>query len=113
MRLDGKEARGVIQQTADGVDQVKRSWSPNSIYAGHVGSTVLTGNQLRQELRRWLSPPDPSTNHNIACNAYHTGTATWFSKEGRITNGSQQVPSPYSGSMGNVCPCPILPPDAT
>ncbi|KAF8492082.1 hypothetical protein F5888DRAFT_1909336 [Russula emetica] len=58
-RLDGKEARGVIQQTADDVDQVKR-------------------NQLRHDLRRWLSPPDPSTNHNIACNAHHEGTATWF-----------------------------------
>jgi hypothetical protein len=99
-RLDGKEAREVIQQTADDVDQVKRSWSPNCIYAGHAGSIILTGNQLRQHLRGWLSPQDPSTNHNIACNAHHK-------------NGSQQVPSRYSGFMENVCPCPILPPDAT
>ena len=77
-RLDGKKARGVIQQTADDVDQVKRSWSPNRIHAGHGGSIILTGNQLRQDLRRWLSPQDPSTNHNIACNAHHKGTATWF-----------------------------------
>jgi hypothetical protein len=80
-RLDGKEARGVIQQTADDVDQVKRSWSPNRTHAGHAGLIILTGNQIiqiRQDLRRWLSPPDPSTNHNIACNAHHTGTATWF-----------------------------------
>jgi hypothetical protein len=27
---------------------------------------------------RWLSPPDPSTNHNIACKAHHDGTAQWF-----------------------------------
>ena len=40
-RLDGKEARGVIQQTADDVDQVKRSWFPNRIYARHVGSIIL------------------------------------------------------------------------
>src|SRR6266849_1839235 len=44
----------------------------------HAGSITLTGNQLRQDLRRWLSPPNPSTNHNIACNAHHKGTATWF-----------------------------------
>ena len=81
--LDGKEAGGVTQQTADGVDQVKRSWSPNRIHAGHGGSTILTGNQLRQELRRWLSSPDPSTTHNIAINAHHRGTTTWF-LEGRI-----------------------------
>src|ERR1700747_346063 len=77
MRLDGKEARGVIQQAADDVDQVQRSWS-NHIHTGHAGSTILTGNQLRENLRRWLSPPDPSTNHNIACNAHHKQAATWF-----------------------------------
>ena len=81
--LDGKEARGVIQQTAGDVDQVKRSWSPNYSYYNHVkhaGSSILTGIQLRKELRRWLSPPDPSTSHNIAFNAHHRGTATWFFK---------------------------------
>ena len=31
----------------------------------------IAGNQLRQDLRRWLSPQDPSTNHIIACNAHH------------------------------------------
>ena len=35
---------------------------------------MLTG----QELRKWLSPPDPSTNHNIACDSHNDGTATWF-----------------------------------
>ena len=29
-------------------------------------------------LHRWLSPQDPSTNHNIVCNTHHMGTATWF-----------------------------------
>jgi archaellum component FlaC len=77
-RLDGKEARGVIHQTADDVDQVKRSWFPNRIHTGHTGSIIITGSQLRQDLHRWLSPQDPSTNHSIACNAHHMGTATWF-----------------------------------
>ena len=77
-RLDGKEAREVIQQAAGGVDRIERSWFSNRIHAGHGGSIILTGNQLQQDLRRWLSPPDPSTNHNTACNAHHKGTATWF-----------------------------------
>jgi len=80
MHVDGKKAREVIQQTVDDVDQVKRSWSPNCIHAGHAGSIFFTGSGLRQDLRRWLSPPDPSTNHNIAFNAHHEGTATWFFK---------------------------------
>lgn len=32
--------------------------------------------QIRKDARRWFSPPDPSTNHNIAWKAYHEGTAT-------------------------------------
>ncbi|KAH9007384.1 hypothetical protein EDB83DRAFT_2532779 [Lactarius deliciosus] len=56
---DGKEAKLIIQQTANGIDEVK--W-----------------NQLMQLLRIWLSPADPSTNHNIARKAQHKGTAAWF-----------------------------------
>src|SRR6266852_8030469 len=37
-----------------------------------------TGNQLRDSLLRWLSPSDPSINHNIASKAHHNGTAQWF-----------------------------------
>jgi hypothetical protein len=68
----------VIQQAVDGVDQITRPSSPNNLDTGYTDSNILTGNQLRQDLRRWLSPPDPSTNHNIASNAHHEGTATWF-----------------------------------
>ena len=39
---------------------------------------MLTGNQLKQLLRSWLSPADPSTNHNIARKLQHEGTAVWF-----------------------------------
>jgi hypothetical protein len=78
MLVDGEEARGVIKQTANDVDHVKRPWSSNRIYVGHAGLIILTGNQLQQDLRRWLSPQDLSTNHNIACNAHHKGTTTWF-----------------------------------
>ena len=41
-------------------------------------SIVLTGNQIRQDLRNWLSPPDPSINFNTASDAHHEGTALWF-----------------------------------
>ncbi|KAF8496144.1 hypothetical protein F5888DRAFT_412246 [Russula emetica] len=39
-------------------------------------------NQLRDNLLRWLSPRDPSTNHNIASKAHHNGTAEWFFRGG-------------------------------
>ncbi|KAH9175554.1 hypothetical protein EDB89DRAFT_320631 [Lactarius sanguifluus] len=48
---------------------------------GKNAQVVLDGmqwNQLRESLRRWVTPPDPSTNHNIACDIHHGGTAEWF-----------------------------------
>jgi len=45
----------------------------------HFGySDLFAGNLLRDNLLRWLSPSDPSTNHNIATKAHHDGTAQWF-----------------------------------
>ena len=76
-RPDVKKAAVVMQQSADDVDQTKRPWSPNRIDARHTCSAILTVIQLRQDVRRWLSP-DPSTNHNIARNAHHKGSTTWF-----------------------------------
>ena len=97
-----------MQQTAGGVNRMERSWSQTCIRARLAGSITVTGNQLQQDLRRWLSPPDPSTNHNIACNAHHDGTANWFFegsfyKEWRSTGSSsliwihgKRVPLPHS-----------------
>ena len=67
-----------MKQAANDVDQIKRLSTPSPADIIIVGSTIFPGNQLRQDLRRWLSPPDPSTNHNIACSAHHEGTAAWF-----------------------------------
>ncbi|KAH9178596.1 ankyrin repeat-containing domain protein [Lactarius sanguifluus] len=38
--------------------------------------------QIRENLRKWQSPPDPSINHNIACDRQHKGTAEWFFRGG-------------------------------
>ena len=35
---------------------------------------------MQQDVRRWLSAPDPWTNHNIARKAHHRGTSTWFTQ---------------------------------
>jgi hypothetical protein len=37
-----------------------------------------SGDQLQEKIQKWLSPPDPSINHNAACEAHHIGTAAWF-----------------------------------
>ena len=69
--LDGRETRAVV-------DDVNRSYSRSNIDAECADSTFVSGSQLRQYIRGWLSSPDPSTNHNIACAARHKGTADWF-----------------------------------
>ncbi|KAI0281075.1 hypothetical protein BC826DRAFT_1144696 [Russula brevipes] len=43
-----------------------------------VVAKSLERNQLRQNFRTWLSPPDPSINHNTACKTQQSGTARWF-----------------------------------
>ncbi|KAH9029588.1 hypothetical protein EDB85DRAFT_2290792 [Lactarius pseudohatsudake] len=58
-RLVATEAKSIIQLTANSVDELK--W-----------------NHIKQLLRTWLSPADPSTNHNIARKAQYKGTAVWF-----------------------------------
>ena len=62
----------------DDVVKVKCMPSPNRISADCEASPVLAGNQLQESIYKWLSPPDPSTNHIIACGTYHKQTATWF-----------------------------------
>ena len=66
-----------MQQTANGVDDVKCLWSDVDTLATENLNDLL-GTQLRQELRNWVSPPDPSTNHIIACSASHKKMAEWF-----------------------------------
>ncbi|KAH9022679.1 hypothetical protein EDB85DRAFT_367358 [Lactarius pseudohatsudake] len=56
---DGKETKALVQRAANNMDDEKRS-------------------RVRKGHRAWLSPPDPSTNHNIASATQHGGTATWF-----------------------------------
>ena len=41
-------------------------------------SNTITGCQLRDSLRKWQYPSDPSTNHNSASDCQHAGTAEWF-----------------------------------
>ena len=60
------------------VDQMKRSSSLNLINTDYRALHITSASQIREDIRRWLSPPDPSTNHNIACGAHHKKPATWF-----------------------------------
>ena len=79
--VDNRVARidGRVQRMAD---EVKRLSFPNFISADYRALPILSGNQLRESIHNWLSPPDPSTNYNIACGTRHKKTATWFFQGG-------------------------------
>ena len=75
-RVAGVDDR--VQQTAKDVDEMKRLSSLNLTSTDCRALPILSGNQLRKSVHKWLSPPNPSTNHNIACGTHHKKTATWF-----------------------------------
>jgi hypothetical protein len=43
-----------------------------------VFGSIAAGNEAYKNCHQWLSPPDPSTNHNNASTLHHEGTAAWF-----------------------------------
>jgi hypothetical protein len=75
-RMAGVDDR--VQQTANDVDEIKRLSSLNLFSADHRALPIPLVNQYRESIHKWLSPPDPSTNHNIACGTHHKKTAAWF-----------------------------------
>ena len=71
------QVAGVDDRVQRMADEAKRLSSPSSSVP-NVDLPILLGNQLRESIHRWLSPPDPSTNHNIACGTHHKKPASWF-----------------------------------
>ena len=60
------------------VDEVKRMLSPNLISPQSGTLYSISVSESLSSFHKWLSPPDPSTNHDIACGTHHKKTATWF-----------------------------------
>ena len=40
---------------------------------------------MQRDVQHWLTPPDPSTNHDFVWKAHHTGTASWFFDSDSLT----------------------------
>ena len=60
------------------VKEVRRSSSANLTHIGYETLYITSENQLRDNVHKWLSPPDPSINHNIACGTHEKKLSTWF-----------------------------------
>ncbi|KAH8987696.1 hypothetical protein EDB86DRAFT_2098025 [Lactarius hatsudake] len=59
LKDDAKETKAMVKEIADKMD-------------------ARDLEEVLQKLKRWLSPPDPSTNYNIGLRDLHEETATWF-----------------------------------
>ena len=60
------------------LDKIKRSSYSYLISADYRTLHILLGSPFWDKIHKWLSPPDPSTNHNIACGTHYKKTAAWF-----------------------------------
>jgi hypothetical protein len=68
-----------IQKVESQVSSLNRSWTYPTLAQPRMLS-VLIGSESRENLHRWISPPDPSNEYNTTCDAQHEGTAAWCTK---------------------------------
>jgi hypothetical protein len=73
-----------MQKISDDLNKMKGSFFVAS-HSREAETKTTSGDQQRDKIREWLSPPDPSINHNTACEAHHNRTAMWL-LEGPIYN---------------------------
>ena len=55
-----------------------QSFSSSASSISNKGSSTPQLDQMNEEIIRWLKPPDPSTNYDMARRVRHKGTAEWF-----------------------------------
>jgi len=78
-RLTQDESRMTVAQTfsmVHGLTQDGKA-SAKDIRQGLRG-------QMQADIQHWLSPPDPSTNHDFVWNLHHNGTTAWLSESNML-----------------------------
>ena len=73
----------MVKEIADKMDARDCLFPLDLIAIPCKDSHTVIGKEMLQNLKEWLSPPDPSTNYAIGLRDLHEETATWF-LEGRI-----------------------------
>ena len=79
-----------MQGMASEINKMKRSSLLFSASFNLLGRTCFVGAQMLKDARNWISPPDPSKNYNIACEAYQAGTGVWFFQDGVFSEWSSK-----------------------
>jgi hypothetical protein len=73
-----------MQDIANKINKAQRE--PLPIIASSSRNTdCVVGEKLLRDARKWIDPPDPWENHNLARELHHRGTSTWFVQENAYT----------------------------
>jgi hypothetical protein len=67
-----------MKQLTTNLNKSRRQSLFNLALADWDHQDCLAGDNLQQDIFRWLSPPDPWKNHHTAGKSHHHGTAAWF-----------------------------------
>jgi hypothetical protein len=69
-----------IQEIVSKVNKAERGLfpTPNVLTDDQEHLSRIIGDKLQQDVRQWLSPPDPWKNHSDAHESRHSGTGTWL-----------------------------------
>ena len=67
-----------MHQVASDSDKSKCEPFCDVVIADWDHGDCLAGDNLQQDIFKWLSPPDPWKNHDAACDLHHHGSAEWF-----------------------------------
>ncbi|KAH8983359.1 hypothetical protein EDB92DRAFT_1578930 [Lactarius akahatsu] len=82
-RMAAAEALAITRNIDDNVKDLRLGVKETGVALGVAIQQVthqvtdINRNEFRKDLRKWISPPDPSVNYNTASGAHHEGTATW------------------------------------
>jgi hypothetical protein len=68
----------MLHQMTSDMNKLKRQSFSNVAITARNDRDRPAGEKLQQDIHRWLSPPDPWKNHNIARELHHAGSAAWF-----------------------------------
>ncbi|KAK4170816.1 hypothetical protein QBC36DRAFT_250670 [Triangularia setosa] len=74
-----KRALEVLQLVQQQIDSMQQTTVATKAATDSIGSDLRTDN-----IKRWLCPPDPSTNANHARKLHHEGTGAWLLEENLV-----------------------------
>ena len=82
-KADVKATKAMVKDIVDKMSACDCSYPLDLVTILYRSLHMVIGEEVLEKLKRWLTPPDPSTNYTIGLRKLHKETATWFS-EGRI-----------------------------